>query len=105
PLPALSQQAIDPFAAAKGELERLESQPPTTSISRPPSTVGRGAPPPKPSRRSLAAPLQVKAPPKRKPEPQSPSVVVSRSVVIGPDPRTGAANPLSQPPPSAQRSL
>src|SRR5690606_36592908 len=71
---------------------------------RPPSTAGRGGPPTKPRQRSLPAPLQAKAPPKKKPEPLSPSVVVSRSVVIGPDPRA-PANPLSQPPPSAQRSL
>ncbi len=97
----------DPFAAAKDELERLESQPPVPVplVSRAPSVAGRAAPPPKPQQRANSVPLQAKAPPKRKPQAQSPSVVVSRSVVIGPDPRVGRADPLSQPPPSAQRSL
>lgn len=105
--------ATDPFAAAKEELDRIESQPPLPLVSRAPSVVSKPVPPPKPHQhsaqphavqRSTQVPLQAKAPPKRKPEPRTPSVVVSRSVVIGPDPRT-RVDPLSQPPPSAQRSL
>lgn len=112
-LAAQTPSGPDPFAAAKQELDRIESQPPLPLVSRAPSVASKAVPPPKPHQhaaqhpvhRSTQVPLQAKAPPKRKPEPRTPSVVVSRSVVIGPDPRTGRVDPLSQPPPSAQRSL
>jgi tetratricopeptide (TPR) repeat protein len=107
----LARQALtsDPFAAAKDELQRLESQPPPLASSSHMPHPGRPIPPPKPGQHkpAPAKALQAKAPPKRKPEPQqqAPSVVVSRSVVIGPDIRRPRLDPLSQPPPSAQRSL
>lgn len=98
--------ASDPFAAAKDELQRLESRPPAVT-SPPLPSQRRAAPPPKPGQtqgRPLQS-LQAKAPPKRRVDPTGPSVVVSRSVIIGPQSRPSRAAPPTQPPPSAERSL